>query len=74
MQGSSEGGGPVDLATFAPFTPVITDPAGSWIFSMGVPGDPNLAGLQVVLQMAIFGTAGPLGLDLSNGLVETVGF
>ena len=31
-------------------------------------------GVQVALQGALFGTAGPFGFDLSNGLIVTVGY
>ena len=34
---------------------------------------PGLVGLQAGVQIALFPTAGPLGLDLSNGLYVTIG-
>ena len=64
----------VDLASFAPFTPVAADPTGSWGLTLGVPPDTGLVGVQFALQIALFPTAGPLGLDLSNGLHITVGY
>jgi hypothetical protein len=39
-----------------------------------MPSDPSLQGVQAALQGALFGTAGPLGFDLSNGLIVTVGY
>ena len=33
-----------------------------------------MVGLQVALQIALFPTAGPFGLDLSNGVIITVGY
>jgi len=64
----------LDLATFNAFAPVVADPAGSWATTVPVPADVSLVGFQVALQIAIFGTAGPLGLDISNGLIVTVGY
>ena len=64
----------LDLATYAAFTPVVASPLGTWMFTIGVPSDPALLGLTVALQAALFGTAGPLGLDLSNGVIITVGY
>jgi Regulator of chromosome condensation (RCC1) repeat len=64
----------LDLATFAAFTSVVASPVGSWTASFGVPYDPSLVGLQFALQIALFGTTGPLGFDLSNGLITTVGY
>jgi hypothetical protein len=31
-------------------------------------------GVQAVLQVALFNTSGPLGFDLSNGLIVTIGY
>jgi hypothetical protein len=39
-----------------------------------LPADPSLVGVQVALQIALFGTSGPLGFDLSNGLIATIGY
>ena len=64
----------LDLATSAPLIPVVADPTGAWALTLFVPSDPNLVGVQVALQIALFATAGPFGLDLSNGLIVTVGY
>jgi hypothetical protein len=64
----------LDLPTAAPLTPVVTDPSGAWALMLLMPSDPNLLGVQVALQGALFGTEGPLGFDLSNGLIVTVGY
>jgi len=64
----------LDLATVAPFAPVVTSPSGAWGLTLFIPWDPNLLGVQAAMQIVLFGTAGPLGFDLSNGLIATVGF
>jgi hypothetical protein len=64
----------LDLATFNAFAPVVANPTGSWATTVAVPADVSLAGFQVALQIALFGTAGPFGLDISNGLIVTVGY
>ena len=64
----------IDLATYSPLLPVITSSSGSWSTTTGVPMDPGLVGLHLSMQIALFGTQGPLGLDLSNGLIVTVGY
>jgi hypothetical protein len=38
-----------------------------------LPPDPVFVGLQAAMQIALFGRAGPFGLDISNGLVVTIG-
>jgi Regulator of chromosome condensation (RCC1) repeat len=64
----------VDLATFSPLVPVVANATGAWSVTAG-PVDPSLpVGLQVALQIALFSTSGPLGIDLSNGLIATVGY
>jgi hypothetical protein len=64
----------VDLATFGTLLPVVADATGAWSVTLG-PVDPNsVVGLQVALQIALFGTSGPLGFDISNGLIATVGY
>jgi hypothetical protein len=64
----------VDLATLSTLLPVVADATGAWSVTSG-PVDPSLAvGLQVALQVALFSTPGPLGFDLSNGLIVTVGY
>ena len=63
----------LDLATFAELFPVVADSTGAWALTFLLPVDPNLVGVQVGLQIALLPTAGPLGLDLSNGLYVTIG-
>jgi hypothetical protein len=53
--------------------PVVTNAAGSWTAGVAVPPVPTLAGLQGVLQVVLLGTQGPLGFDLSNGVVFVIG-
>jgi hypothetical protein len=36
--------------------------------------EPSHVGVQAALQVALFATAGPLGIDLSNGLIATIGY
>lgn len=64
----------LDLATFAELLPVATNSSGAWSLMVPLPSDPALAGLIQVMQIALFGTSGPLGFDLSNGLVATIGW
>jgi hypothetical protein len=33
-----------------------------------------VVGIQAAMQVALVTTAGPLGLDLSNGVIATVGY
>jgi hypothetical protein len=64
----------LDLTTFSPLTPVVTNSIGFWALTAAVPLDPGLVGLQGALQIALFGTTGPFGVDLSNGLIATIGY
>jgi len=64
----------VDLATFSPLLPVVADSSGSWATTVGLPMDPALVGLHAAMQIALFNTLGPWGIDLSNGLIVTVGY
>ena len=64
----------VDLATATPLLPVTAAANGTWTAAFGVPADPFLFGLQAALQVALFPTLGPLGLDLTNGVIATVGY
>jgi len=64
----------VDMASAIPFFPVMTDNTGTWSTVLLIPPDPNLVGVQAALQVALFSTPGPLGFDLSNGLIVTVGY
>jgi hypothetical protein len=62
----------VDLATFIQFLPVATDAAGAWSLFLPLPYQPSLVGVTLITQVALLPTAGPLGVDLSNGVVLTV--
>ena len=64
----------VDLPSAIPFFPVMTNSTGTWSQGLLIPPDPNLVGAQAALQIALFSTSGPLGFDLSNGLIVTVGY
>ena len=64
----------VDIGSAISLFPVVTNGAGAWGAGVVMPPDPNLVGVQAALQVALFGTAGPLGLDLSNGLIVTIGY
>jgi hypothetical protein len=64
----------LDLATYFPLiNPLATDSSGAWLLTLPVPNDAGLVGLTLALQAALFGTAGPLGLDITNGLDVMVG-
>ena len=39
-----------------------------------IPTVSALVGLQVALQGVLFPTSGPLGVDLTNGVLATVGY
>ena len=49
---------------------------GTGAFGLGVliPLDASLVGAQAAVQAALFNTAGPLGFDLSNGLIMVIGY
>ena len=64
----------VDLATASPLLPISTTPLGAWSAGLAVPMVPGLAGIQIALQAALFGTPAPLGFDLSNGVLATIGY
>ena len=64
----------LDLATFTPLVSVATNAIGFWALTAAVPLDQDLVGLQGALQIALFGTTGPIGVDLSNGLIATIGY
>jgi hypothetical protein len=53
----------------APFAPV----AGSWSVAVPVPAVPALAGLRVGLQALLGPSAAPLGFDVTNAVVCTLG-
>jgi hypothetical protein len=63
----------VDIATVAALVPLQTNGSGTWSAGILVPSNPAFAGTQGVLQVVLLGTAGPLGFDLSNGVVIVVG-
>jgi hypothetical protein len=63
----------VDLGSLTSLFPVMTNGAGAWGMGLFIPPDHNLVGIQAALQVALFGTAGPLGVDISNGLIVTIG-
>ena len=44
----------LDLATFAELFPVVADSTGAWGLTFLLPVDPNLVGVQVGLQIALF--------------------
>jgi hypothetical protein len=54
--------------------PVSTTSLGAWSGGLAVPMIAGLAGIQLALQAALFGTPAPLGFDLSNGLIVTAGY
>ena len=64
----------VDLASAISLFPVATNGGGAWGMGLLIPPDPSLVSLQVALQVALFGTAGSFGFDLSNGLIVTIGY
>jgi hypothetical protein len=65
----------LDLSTAAVFTPVAASAYyGSWSANFPVPFVPAAVGTQFALQIVLLGTAGPLGFDLSNGLIATIGY
>ena len=64
----------VDLSSFVQFSPAMTDSTGTWRKGLLIPPNPNLVGVQAALQVALLSTSGPLGFDLSNGLIVTVGY
>jgi hypothetical protein len=64
----------IDLATFLIVAPVTTDGSGAWSLGSILPANPFLAGVQVVLQAYVVPGTGPFGLDITNGLLLTLGF
>ncbi len=54
--------------------PITTDASGSSALSIPLAGVPTLAGTQVALQAVVLPTSGPLGFDLTNAVVVTLGF
>lgn len=57
-----------DLADPLAILPLNTDAAGAWSLGLSLPSECDLEGVAIIAQAAVFGTAGPLGLDLSNGV------
>jgi hypothetical protein len=64
----------IDVATAMPIFPVTTSSNGEWSTGFALPPDPALVGIQAAMQVVLFDTAGPLGFDLSNGVIATVGY
>ena len=54
--------------------PVTTDALGSWSVSFIVSNDPTLVGQRFVTQILLYGTNGPHGIDLTNGLIVMAGY
>jgi hypothetical protein len=63
----------IDPGTAISLFPVTTDGAGAWGMGLMIPPNHSLVGIQAALQAALFNTSGPLGFDLSNGLIVTIG-
>ena len=63
-----------DLTAYLNSLPFPRPDNGSWSFEFQVPDDPGLLGLQVTFQVAFLGTDAPLGLDMTNGVLCTVGY
>ncbi|MBI5852702.1 MAG: hypothetical protein HZB39_16945 [Planctomycetes bacterium] len=63
------------LETGADFValPAVPIQAGSFTVGLAVPDAPFLAGMQVVVQPAVGPTDAPLGADLGNGVLLTLG-
>lgn len=68
--------GHLDPSHYATFTliPIVMDATGGFSFSVTVPSVPLAAGTTVTLQAVLFGTASPMGFDLSNGVRAVLGF
>jgi hypothetical protein len=64
----------IDPGTAISLFPVTTNSAGAWGMGLMIPPNHSLVGIQAALQVALFNTAGPLGFDLSNGLIVTIGY
>jgi len=64
----------LDPSSAISLVPVMTNSTGAWSMGLPIPSDSNLVGVQAALQVALFSTPGPLGFDLSNGLIVTVGY
>lgn len=64
----------LDLPSAFPLLPIVTDPSGTWVFALNLPNLPGLSGAQVAVQGVLYGTAGPLGVDLTNGVNLTIGY
>jgi hypothetical protein len=60
-----------DLGAGSALAP-LTQP--QWNLVLPVPAVPQLAGLEIALQSYYAPTAGPLGLDLSNGVWARIGY
>lgn len=61
-------------ATAVPLTPITADGNGNAFLPFGLPVAPGIAGVVFTAQVGLFGTAGPFGVDLSNGVQVTLGY
>lgn len=64
----------LDLPTAAELFPIGTNATGSGSFPVSVPFVPAIAGASAALQAVLLATPGPLGFDLTNGVVVTIGY
>lgn len=66
----------VDLLSAMPLVPLSTGPTGSWMwtYQVPVPYIPVLVGYPAMLQGALFGTSGPLGFDITSGVMLSLGY
>jgi hypothetical protein len=64
----------LDPATLAPLADLTTDNIGIALVLFTLPTVPSFAGAELALQAVLFPTAGPLGFDLTNGLVVRLGY
>lgn len=64
----------LDLAQAAELFPLTTNALGAWTLTITLPLAPNLVGVHAVMQAAVFPTTGPLGFDLTNGVIAAIGY
>ncbi len=63
----------LDVASMLPLSAVLTDASGRWSRAFAVPSSNNLIGFTFALQGATGSARGPNYLELSNGVLATVG-
>jgi hypothetical protein len=63
----------LDVASILPLSAVLTDASGRWSRAFAVPSSNNLIGFTFALQGATGSARGPNYLELSNGVLATVG-